>query len=285
MSEISRLLRILLDAEYGEDVRDAIHDAINRCYQDATAGMVPDITVTEVEGGHNVTVSVGDITTTFHVADGQPPTAQMDAFIAEHAGAYGETLIYDAAVTGVYLFGKNQDVAPLNDITIRQSEFDFLDIYYIFDGAGYVFTKDYRNYNTERMHVHAIATSVSGISFAQIELKLSGTHIQVRNATLTDWVSGAGPTITTVPDSYVAQTPSEYPAGYVTKIIGRKLVADAELVDARVGTEGTTYQTVGAAIRGQFENTYTKDEIDDMLDEVDIGLTAEQIAALTGLLD
>ena len=207
---------------------------------------------------YNVNSYQSDVTTSVNTI-----SARLDTFVASNAGIYGETVIYDASVTGTYLFGEDQDVAPLNDVSIHQSNFDFIDVFYIFDGVGYVFTKDYRNYNTEHIQVHALSTNAvtTNISFAQIELALSGKHIRVRKATRTDFVSGSGPTITNVDDSYVAQNPADYPAGYIKKIIGRKLTENIELIDARTGVDSTTYATVGAAVRAQIGAL--EDQIED----------------------
>lgn len=70
MSAISTYLRVLLDAEYGEQVRQAIIDAITQCYLDATAGMVPEITSEPASGGHNIIITSGAHVETIFVADG-----------------------------------------------------------------------------------------------------------------------------------------------------------------------------------------------------------------------
>lgn len=70
MSNISTFLQQILNAVYGKDVRQAIHDAIQTCYEDASAGITPTITVNTVTGGHSVSITVGDDTQTFTVLDG-----------------------------------------------------------------------------------------------------------------------------------------------------------------------------------------------------------------------
>ena len=116
MSEISNYLQVLLDAEYGEDVRDAIHDAINQCYLDATAGMVPAISVAEGEGGHNVTITVGDIVQTFFVPNGArgPSGTATDAQVAAWLSAHPEatTTVQEGSITNEHI----------KDKTIRQQK-------------------------------------------------------------------------------------------------------------------------------------------------------------------
>ena len=46
MSNIEQNLAFILSSRYGEDVRQAIHDAIHDCYEDGKAGAV-DLTARE----------------------------------------------------------------------------------------------------------------------------------------------------------------------------------------------------------------------------------------------
>ena len=70
MSAIATYLKVLLDAEYGEQVRQAIIDAISQCYLDATAGMVPEFTVESATGGHNLVITTGGHVETIFIANG-----------------------------------------------------------------------------------------------------------------------------------------------------------------------------------------------------------------------
>lgn len=82
MSAIATYLRVLLDAEYGEQVRQAIVDAITQCYMDATAGMAPEITVEPATGGHNLIITTGGHVETIFVADGDvgpSPTVTLES--------------------------------------------------------------------------------------------------------------------------------------------------------------------------------------------------------------
>lgn len=72
MSSIKTYLENILSAVYGKDVRQAIHDAINQCYIDATIGITPQIDVRSITGGHAVDITLGDNTQTFNVMDGTP---------------------------------------------------------------------------------------------------------------------------------------------------------------------------------------------------------------------
>ena len=41
--------------------------------------------------------------------------------------------------------------------------------------------------------------------------------------------------------------------GKIIKIVGRKIITNAELADARIGIDGTVYQSAGEAIREQID--------------------------------
>ena len=57
----------------------------------------------------------------------------------------------------------------------------------------------------------------------------------------------------------------------ITRVVGRKLVEDAELVDLRVGADGVTYATAGEAVRTQITN------VKDSLDKLSVDVSTENI--------
>lgn len=70
MSNIQTYLDEIQSALYGEEVRSAIINAINQCYQDAAEGIKPEFTIETLANGVKVNVTVGDETTSFTVNNG-----------------------------------------------------------------------------------------------------------------------------------------------------------------------------------------------------------------------
>ena len=101
MSSIQEYLRQILQAVYGKDVRKAIHDAINQCYIDASAGITPVITTESVTGGTQVNITVGDNTTFFVVQDGEATDTQVETYISEWLEDHPEatTTVQDGSIT------------------------------------------------------------------------------------------------------------------------------------------------------------------------------------------
>lgn len=73
MSDIQTYLDYILSKVYGKDVRQAIVDAINQCYADATTGITPVIATSAIEGGTRITITVGSVVKTVDVMNGVSP--------------------------------------------------------------------------------------------------------------------------------------------------------------------------------------------------------------------
>ena len=71
MSTIQDYLYGILHSVYGRTMRQYIHDGIQKCYEDATAGITPEINVSNITNGHRVTITVGDNVQTFDLENGQ----------------------------------------------------------------------------------------------------------------------------------------------------------------------------------------------------------------------
>lgn len=101
MSNIQEYLRQIMQSVYGKDVRKAIHDAINQCYIDASAGITPVITTESVTGGTQVNITVGDNTTFFVVQDGEATDTQVETYISEWLEDHPEatTTVQDGSIT------------------------------------------------------------------------------------------------------------------------------------------------------------------------------------------
>lgn len=99
MADIQTYLDYILSKVYGKDVRQAIVDAINQCYTDATAGITPVITTEQIAGGTKFTVTVGSVSTSFDVMNGISPQVAT----ANTASAMTDTdliYIYTGSETG-----------------------------------------------------------------------------------------------------------------------------------------------------------------------------------------
>ena len=123
------------------------------------------------------------------------------------------------------------------------SEFDFIDIYTL-NGADTTFTRVPANVGTANIHCGDLSNdaSIDYFYYGEMGITFNGNQATLTKAVAFEWTP-KNPQV--VDDTTIA---------VVTRIDGVKIASNtpAELTDIRVGANGTTYASAGAAVRGQY---------------------------------
>ena len=176
-------------------------------------------------------------------------SSRLDAFVADHAGIYGETVLWDSETAPETMSG-NVKLVTLSD---DSNDYDFIDMYFgdhIKTTTGEKFAGYYQTFFEPYYDGSASPTDTT-LSFNKWFFKPHGTsepdgvHFGIEYDKTWKWTGK-----TTNNAEYLNIQVSGWP---IEKIVGRKLVSDAEIVDLRTGADGVVYQTAGAAVRAQIE--------------------------------
>lgn len=273
MSDITALLNIIKTAIYGRDVRQAIHDAIRKCYDDGRAGAI-DPTARELaemnasklqaeitEFTESATGRMDDYetqTSTQIAAELAAINKRLDNFMAS-AGARTATLIETTRLL-------NTNTGPEATINISRAqamEYDALDIYYKTAGTYRKVTRI-----TPDMLTASSGIDIGGIlytneySIINLEFRLTPQNNgETYKLTVYRWQWSGSKSAAAVRRVETNADVGIYAIDGVkyTDALGDK---DGELSDLRVGPDGTTYTSAGEMIRGQLEAL--KDRLDDI---------------------
>ena len=253
MSSIYDLLAQIKNAVYGKDVRDAIHDSIEQCYDDATG------TPESIAGA---------------VADIQSYKEQTDALISNYESQFNTMMDdyedrIDAQVdnlvanvkpnTVVNLWrgtGYTEPTGTIDDVYTLSDDISNYDYIEIYAQSSYDTPVRVR-VDKSLGHTLAKVVNVQSSGYPHEDntfYLLNETHIYFAGngnegvVTYTLQVTTRNGEQTT----YEYNDPDMAPLTIV-RIDGIKVGADAsaEVADIRVGEDGTVYQTAGAAVRGQ----------------------------------
>ena len=274
MSDIQTLLGLIKTAIYGRDVRQAIHDAIRKCYDDGKAGAT-DLTARELaklnaEQLRSELSSFESSTETrmdtFEAAAMSQINAaiagfntQMNNFLAA-CGTVNGTLISE---TVLYEGQTVSGPAATIDITQEQlAEYDYIDIHYKTAGTYKRIERVTPDILAHTTNLNPIPYTSNEKSIIVLETKVEPTQSGAKISVATNrWAwNGAASAAATLR----AET---NPAAGITKIVGIKHInvqaaKDGELSDLRIAPDGTTYATAGAMIRGEL--AALKERLDDL---------------------
>jgi len=274
VSDIQTLLGLIKTAIYGRDVRQAIHDAIRKCYDDGKAGAT-DLTARELaklnaEQLRSELSSFESSTETrmdtFEAAAMSQINAaiagfntQMNNFLAA-CGTVNGTLISE---TVLYEGQTVSGPAATIDITQEQlAEYDYIDIHYKTAGTYKRIERVTPDILAHTTNLNPIPYTSNEKSIIVLETKVEPTQSGAKISVATNrWAwNGAASAAATLR----AET---NPAAGITKIVGIKHInvqaaKDGELSDLRIAPDGTTYATAGAMIRGEL--AALKERLDDL---------------------
>jgi hypothetical protein len=273
VSDIAALLNTIKTAIYGRDVRQAIHDAIRKCYDDGRAGTI-DLTARELAklNASKLQAEISDFTEsasgrmddyetqtrTQIAAELAAINKRLDNFMAS-AGARTATLIETTRL----LDTNTGPEATINISRAQAMEYDALDIYYKTAGTYRKVTRI-----TPDMLTASSGIDIGGIlytneySIVYLEFRLTPQNNgETYKLTVYRWQWSGSKSAAAVRRVETNADVGIYAIDGVkyTDAIGDK---DGELSDLRVGPDGTTYTSAGEMIRGQLEAL--KDRLDDI---------------------
>ena len=271
MSDIATLLNTIKTAIYGRDVRQAIHDAIRKCYDDGRAGAI-DLTARELAklNASKLQAEISDFTES---ASGRMDDyeTQTSAQIAEELAALNtrlENFMASAGAATATLIEKTSLVTELvnsgGNINISIDTlmaYDYIDIYYKTAGTYRQLTRVTPDMLAEVIDVGSI-TYTNESFFGNLEFRLlpqnDGEYMRLM---VYRWQWSGSKSAAAVRREETNQNVGIYRMDGIkhTTAMGNK---DGELSDLRVGPDGTTYTSAGEMIRGQLEAL--KDRLDDI---------------------
>lgn len=271
MSDISTLLNAIKTAIYGRDVRQAIHDAIRKCYDDGRAGAI-DLTARELAklNASKLQAEISDFTES---ASGRMDDyeTQTSTQIAEELAALNarlENFMASAGATTATLIEKTSLVTELvnsgGNINISIDTlmaYDYIDIYYKTAGTYRQLTRVTPDMLAEVIDVGSI-TYTNESFFGNLEFRLLPQNDgQSLRLMVYRWQWTGSKSAAAVRREETNENVGIYRIEgikYTTAAGGK----DGELSDLRVGPDGTTYTSAGEMIRGQLEAL--KDRLDDI---------------------
>lgn len=271
MSDIATLLNAIKTAIYGRDVRQAIHDAIRKCYDDGRAGSI-DLTAREL-AKLNAGKLQAEITEFTESATGRMDDyeTQTSTQIAEELAALNTRLENFMASAGATTATLVERYPLLTELTNSGSiinlsadileAYDYIDIYYKTMGTYRQLTRVTPSMLRDVIDVGSI-TYTNENFFGNLEYRLTPQDERQRlKLTVYRWQWTGSKSAAAVRREETNENVGIYRIEgikYTTAAGGK----DGELSDLRVGPDGTTYTSAGEMIRGQLEAL--KDRLDDI---------------------
>lgn len=156
MAKIDEIIEIIKHAIYGRDVRQAIVDALNQCYIDASEGITPQITTEQAYNGTKVIITIGAVEKSFTIQNGTATDEQVERYISDWLDAHPEatTTVQDGTISIEKLSKDLKD--KLNDLE-NKSDLEELTL----------------NIVEENGRSYLIASDASG-EITRVEISLSG---------------------------------------------------------------------------------------------------------------
>lgn len=206
----------------------------------------------------------GDTSLTAQIA---AERARIDALIAGGSSSVSETVLYEglARISGTSY--------ALEDSI---ENYDYLDIYTYCWGYKQIKTVPAESGQLYTISMLNISDYSQGANYpdldsGEIALSFAANTMSINNHS---YIKATNTAFNAVGGQVSSgSTQSMESGGYIYKVVGRKKIANTEVEDIRTGYDGTTYNTAGAAVRGQI--TELSDKIDDAI--LDLGFTSMEL--------